>query len=120
MSETNDTPNPYQQLFTETKKYVELQKKLFKLESIEKSGILLSTLIVLMVSVVLCAGFAFYLMFAIAYMLQPVMGLMWAFLLISGFYLLLIVILFIFKKQLIVNPAVRFLSRLFLNENDIL
>lgn len=119
MQETDNTTNPYKDLFSETKKYVELQTRLFKLESVEKSGILLSTLIFLMLAVVLCAGLGFYLMFTIAYLLEPVMGLMWSFLVISGFYLLLIIILFAFKKKLIINPIIRFLSQLFLNENDI-
>lgn len=119
MQETDNTANPYKDLFSETKKYVELQTRLFKLESVEKSGILLSTLIFLMLAVVLCAGLGFYLMFTIAYLLEPVMGLMWSFLVISGFYLLLIIILFAFKKKLIINPIIRFLSQLFLNENDI-
>ncbi|MBQ7822712.1 MAG: phage holin family protein [Bacteroidaceae bacterium] len=120
MQESYNTNNPYKELFSETKKYIELQTKLFKLESVEKSGILLSTLIFLMLAVVFCAGLGFYLMFTLAYLLEPVMGLMWSFLVISGFYLLLIIILFLFKKKLIINPIIRFLSQLFLNENDTL
>ena len=119
MQEPNNTTNPYKELFSETKKYVELQKRLFKLESVEKAGILFSALIFLILAIVLCAGLGFYLMFTIAYLLEPAIGLMWSFLLISGFYLLLIIILFIFKKKLIINPIIRFLSQLFLNENDI-
>ena len=85
MQDPNNTTNPYKELFSETKKYVELQKKLFKLESVEKAGILFSALIFLILAIVLCAGLGFYLMFTIAYLLEPAIGLMWSFLLISGF-----------------------------------
>ena len=39
-------------------------------------------------------------------------GIEWAYMIMGGFYVLLIVVLFIFKKALIINPLARFISRL--------
>ena len=102
----------FQQLFFEFKKYLELQKEYTKLELTEKLTILLSTLIILgMVAL-------FYFLFALAYILEPLVGgLMVSFGIIAAINILLIAIVIIFRKKLIISPMVNFLAGLFLNDS---
>ena len=64
----------FQQLFFEFKKYLELQKEYTKLELTEKLTILFSTLIMVLVLIILGMVALFYLLFALAYVLEPLVG----------------------------------------------
>ena len=108
-----------QQLFLEFKKYLQMQKEYTKLELTEKLSVLLSTLILVLLVVTVGMVSLFYASFMLAYILEPyVGGLMVSFGLIASFHLLLIVLLFIFKKKWIINPMVRFLAELFLENHQ--
>ena len=96
----------FQQLFFEFKKYLELQKEYTKLELTEKLTIILG-----MVAL-------FYFLFALAYILEPLVGgLMVSFGIIAAINILLIAIVIIFRKKLIISPMVNFLAGLFLNDS---
>ena len=108
----------FQQLFFEFKKYLELQKEYTKLELTEKLTILLSTLIMIVVLIILGMVALFYLLFALAYVLEPlVRGLMVSFAMISCFHILLIALIVIFRKKIIINPMTRFIAGLFIDNN---
>ena len=108
-----------QQLFIEFKKYLELQKEYTKLELTEKLTILLSTLIMILVLTILGMVALFYLLFALAYILEPLVGgLMVSFGIIAGINVLLIAIIYFFRRQLIISPMVNFLANLFLNDSN--
>lgn len=110
----------FQQLYNDLKKYVELQADYVKVEFVEKMTILLSTLLIITLVIILAIAALFYLFFALAYALVPVVGsLAISFCLITGIYLILIALLLMFRKKLIINPLVRFLSKLFLNKTNI-
>lgn len=107
-----------QQLFLEFKKYMVLQKEYTKLELTEKLTILLSTLIMVLILIMLSMAALFYLLFALAYILEPLVGgLMLSFTLIAAINIALIAIIVIFRKQLIIHPMVNFLAGLFLNHS---
>lgn len=107
-----------QQLFYEFKKYLELQKDYTKLDITEKLTILLSTLIMVLVLIILGMVALFYLLFALAYILEPLVGgLMVSFSIIAAINLLIIAVVVIFRKKLIVSPMVNFLAGLFLNNS---
>ena len=100
-----------QQLFVEFKKYLELQREYTQLEITEKLTILFSTFITVMVAL-------FYALFALAYILEPLIGsLTGSFAVIAGINVLLILLVIYFKKQLIIQPTVNFVARLFLNKS---
>ena len=108
----------FQQLFFEFKKYLELQKEYTKLELTEKLTILLSTLIMVLVLIILGMVALFYFLFALAYILEPLVGgLMVSFGIIAAINILLIAIVIIFRKKLIISPMVNFLAGLFLNDS---
>ena len=108
-----------QQLFAEFKKFLVLQKEYTKLELTEKLTILLSTLIMILVLTILGMVAPFYLLFALAYILEPLVGgLMVSFGIIAGINVLLIAIIYFFRRQLIISPMVNFLANLFLNDSN--
>lgn len=107
----------FQQLFFEFKKYVELQKEYTKLELTEKLTILFSTLIMVLILIILGMVALFYFLFALAYILEPIVGgLMISFAIIAGINILLIALIIIFRKQLVFAPMVHFLGSLFLTD----
>lgn len=108
-----------QELFFEFRKYLDLQKKYTLLEVAEKISILVSTLILILVVIVLGMMTLFFLSFTLVYILEPLVGgLVASYAIITGIHLLLIGILFLFRKQLIINPLIKFTAGLFLKNDD--
>jgi len=106
-----------QQLYADVKKYVELQTEYVKVEFVEKLTIMLSALLIIGLIILLAIAALFYLFFSLAYMLQPLLGSLAAsFAIISGIYVLLMCFFVIFRKQIVINPLVKFLSNLFLKK----
>ena len=120
MSNTMDPSDNFQQLYEDVKTYVRLQTEYVKVEFVEKLAILLSTLLIITIILILAIAGLFYLFFSLAYALVPLVGgLAVSFCIIAAIYVVLIILVFVFRKQLVINPLVRFLSKLFLNKiND--
>lgn len=109
----------FQQLFFEFKKYLQLQKEYTKLELTEKLTILFSTLIMIMVLIILGMVALFYLLFALAYVLESWVGSLTAsFAIIAGINVILFILVIIFRKKLIITPMVNFLANLFLTDSN--
>lgn len=53
---------------------------------------------------------------AVAHLLCDVMAPVWAYLIIAGFYLILIAVIVMAKKPIIMDPIARFISRLIVEE----
>ncbi len=105
-----------EQLFVELKKYIGLQKEYMRLELIEKLTILVSSLILILILITLGMMALFYLSFTLAYILQPhVGGLTVSFAIITVLILLIVLAVYLSRKQLIEKPLVRFLTKLFMN-----
>ena len=106
-----------QQLISEAKTYLNLQKDYIRLEMTEKLTILLSTLILVLIMVVLGMVALFYFSFTLAYVLAPfVGGLMVSFGLITLFLILVILFIYYKRERLIVSPMVNFLAKIFLKD----
>ena len=117
MFATDKTIDNLQSLFLEVKKYVDLQKDYVKLDITHKLTILLSTLILILVLVVLGMIALFYLSFTLAYVLEPhVGGLMNSYAIITGGILMLGILIYVFRKKLIIQPLTNFLANLLLND----
>lgn len=112
------TIDTLQQLVKELRTYLALQKQYARLELAEKLSILLSTLIVVLVALLLGVVVLFHLSFALAHLLAPsVGGLGTAFALIGLLILAFIFVLVLLRQRLIVQPVVRFISKLFLSSD---
>ena len=107
------------QLFEECKKYILLQKEYMRLELVEKLTVLSSTCIMVVIAIILGMMALFYLSFSVAYILAPhVGGLTVSFAIITAFLLLLLAVVYVFRKQLIVRPLVRFMATLFMSSEE--
>ena len=102
-------------LFSEVKTYIELNVENVKLTAAEKTVRLLSALAVVgMIAFFGLLAFVF-LSLAIGGFIAEALGAGWAFTIVCGFYLLLRLCVVLFRRQLIVNPVARFITKLFLS-----
>lgn len=103
-------------LVKEMKKYIELQGEYLKFDLVEKLTILLGTLILILLITVLSMMAVFYFSFMLVYALEPITGsLTGSYAMIGGIILLLAFLIYIYRRKLIFQPMVNFLSHLFLD-----
>lgn len=108
--------NKYTDLWEELKKFFSLQVDYVKLTAVEKLVVLLSAIALVAVLLILGACVLFYLSFAIVYLLVDVIGCVWgAYLIVSGIFVVLSLIVFAMRKTLILDPVAKFLTKLFFN-----
>lgn len=110
-----DNRQAYSQLWHEFRQFFSLNIEYAKLTAAEKVTVLLTAAAVAIGAFVLAIIFFFFLSLAVAHWISDGIGIAWAYSLVSFFYLLLIVLLFVLRKPLILNPVSRFVSRLFLS-----
>ena len=106
-------------LFKEVKKYIELQGQFVKLELEEKLTILLSTFILILILIILGIMALFYFSFMLVYILEEWTGsIIGSYAIIGGIILIIALILYRIRKQIIIQPMVNFLAHLFLEEHN--
>jgi ABC-type sugar transport system permease subunit len=107
----------FKELLAEIKEYLKLQKEFTLIQLTEKLGIFFSALILVIVFLVLGVVALFYLLFCLAYLIEPyVGGMKGSFAIIVGVDLLIIAVIAIFRKKFIVKPIVNFLAHLLLDD----
>ena len=100
--------------FEESRDYLNTQIALFKLETIEKLSLIIQSILLVLLTILLVGGAVFYLSLGFIWWSQSIFdGLLPGILLVSGFYLLLLLLFFLFRKQWIINPLIKLFSRLF-------
>ncbi|MBR4828888.1 MAG: hypothetical protein IKZ92_03715 [Muribaculaceae bacterium] len=109
----------YKKLFTEARKYFSMEWDYTKLTAVEKLAILLSATAFVAVVIILAVFVVHHLFTALVSVLATAMDCVWgAHLIAAGVLLVLLLVVFAFKKQLIVDPIARFVSKLFLKPGD--
>jgi len=103
------------QLVENLKTYVGLQGEYLKLNVVDKMVRLIMALTLAVIFVILGVAVLFYLSFALVYWLEPLTGTALAFFLMAMLFLVLLLMVFIFRKSWIERPLVRFLANLLLN-----
>ncbi|MBR1548293.1 MAG: phage holin family protein [Prevotella sp.] len=103
------------QLVEAIKEYLGYQKEFLKLDIIEKVVQLVTALTLTIVLVILGVAVLFYLSFAIVYWIEPLTGIAWAFFIVALSFLLLLALVFLFRKPWIERPLVQFLANTLLN-----
>lgn len=108
------------QLIEDIKHYIGLQKEFVKLDVVEKTVILLSTMILGAILLILGAMVLFYLSFTAAFFLSQYanLGQTGGFAIITVFCLLLFFLVYRFRNKWIQKPITRFLARLLLHDKD--
>ena len=114
----NYTDN-FQALWTEIKNYLELQKRYIKLDTAEKLTVFFSAVATATVCLTLVAMALFFLLFALATLIGQAMEELWlGYLIMGAFLLLLMLIVYLKRKQWIIQPLSRLIVGLFINEEE--
>ena len=109
----------YKKLFNEARRYFSMEWDYTKLTAVEKLAVLLSAVAFVAVVIIIGTFILHYLFSALISILASAMGCAWgAHLIAAAILLVLLLVVFAFKKQLIVNPVARFVSKLFLKPED--
>ncbi len=106
------------QLVEQLRHYIGLQGEYLKLDAVEKLVRLLTVAVMSLVVTALIGGLVIFLSFAIASALTPVVGQTWAYFIVAGAYLVLLLILVALHHRLIEKPLVRFLSSILLSQQQ--
>lgn len=104
------------QLVEATKQYIGVRTEYVKLDIIEKVVRLVTLAAITIIALLLVLLMLIYLSFAAAYALSHVTGTVWAFVIVAGFYLLLLILFVYNRRNWIEKPLVRFLADLLLNK----
>ena len=109
----------YKKLFNEARKFFSLEWDYTKLTAVEKLAVLLSAIAFVAVVIIIGTFALHYLFSALISVLASALGSVWgADLIAVAILLVLLLVVFAFKKQLIVDPVARFVSKLFLKPED--
>lgn len=109
----------YKKLISEARKYFSLEWDYTKLTAVEKMAVLLSSIAFVAVVIIIGTFALAYVFSALISVLATALGCTWgAQLIAAGILLLLLLVVFAFKRQLIVDPVARFVSKLFLKPED--
>lgn len=101
------------QLIERLRHYIGLQTEYIKLDVIEKVVHICTAIAIFFAIVGLFSLALIYFSFAAAYALQTLVGsLVYAFLLVGGSYILLLILIIIFRHRFIERPLVKFLASL--------
>lgn len=96
--------------------YIKLQNEYLRLDVVEKLVRLITGVAIFLLFALFFIITCIYLSFAAAYALAPTTGYPLAFCLVAAFHVLLLVIVWTFRKNWIERPLIRFLSSILLNK----
>ncbi len=105
-------------LYSNAMRFVNMQLDYARLTAAEKLSVLLSTIACFALVIVIGMITLVFISIGIGQLLASTIAPYTAYLIVSGFYLLLLIALVVFRRQIIFNPAARFLSRLLLKAPD--
>lgn len=110
-----DNPSPVRQLIDSLRRYVTLNIDYARLTAAEKTSVLLAGVAFYAVMVILATLVLIFVSIGVGHLLAATIAPVWAFVFVAAFYVLLLVVVIIFRRQLFVNPIARFVSRIFVN-----
>ena len=113
--ENGNGKNNLQQLIENVKRLITLHLDYARLTATEKLTIILSTMAIYAVVVVFATLSLVFITLGIGHLLATTIAPHFAYLIMAGFYIIALIVLFLLRKQLFVNPIARFLSKLFVN-----
>ena len=105
----------YRNLWHQLTELVRLYLVNARLTLTEKMARLLGLLAVCAIIFVLGVVAFLFISLALINWIGTGVGIEWAYMIMGGFYILLIALLLVFKKVLLINPLSRFISRLLFN-----
>ena len=110
MAENKETA--YRTLLAEIKRYLCLKADYYKLTGIEKLSMLLASITIAGIVAILMFVALLYLTSALQTCLGDVVGVPLSYVIVAVIYIILGVLVIVFKKALIINPICRMVSRI--------
>ncbi len=107
-----ENENKYQRLINDSKEYARMRYDLLRLEVLEKTSRVLALFLLIILGLFLVLAAFTYFALAVAAALQPTLGAVAALCIVGGVFLLILLVLFLFRKQIVVNPIVAQLSEI--------
>ncbi len=101
------------EIFKQSQIWLKLEVEYVKLTAAEKFTILLSTLILGAIILLIAMVAVILLSFALADVFKIFLSPAFAYLCVAGILLILILLIFIFRRPLLINPIARFITKLF-------
>lgn len=111
-----ENENKYQRLINDSKEYARMRYDLLRLEVLEKTSRVLALFLLIILGLFLVLAAFTYFALAVAAALQPALGAVAALCIVGGVFLLILIVLFLFRKQIVVNPIVAQLSEIMFHE----
>ncbi len=109
----------YKELIENVKQSAKLELEYSKLTLAEKLSIIMSRAIIVMVAIIFAACVLAVLLWALTNWMISLTGSMWLGVLISvGVLLLLLLVLYGYRKPLVINPVTRFVTKLLLSPEE--
>lgn len=105
----------YENLWESLKKFLQLKGEDLKLALCETATVLISTLVVTLAIIMLGTAVLLFLSYAVAQWIGASIGMDWAYFIVAGFYLLIIILVVLLRKPLILDPVARFISKVLLS-----
>nr|MBD5376549.1 phage holin family protein [Bacteroides sp.] len=101
-------------LWAEIRRYLELNLEYAKLTGAEKITILLTAIATAVVIGVLAILIFFFFSIACVHWLGDLMSMALAYTIMAAVYALVLVVFIVFRRELLINPVAKFISRLIL------
>lgn len=114
----NNLVDEVRKLFAQSKNWLSLEIEYAKLTIAEKLTLLLGTLIIGFVCLLIGVVILILLAFSLVELFKMMMPAALAFLSTAGVMCLLLLILFLLRRQLLLNPIARLISKVFLEKNQ--
>ena len=111
-----ENENKYQRLINDSKEYARMRYDLLRLEVLEKTSRVLALFLLIILGLFLVLAAFTYFALAEAAALQPTLGAVAALCIVGGVFLLILIVLFLFRKQIVLNPIVAQLSDIMFHE----
>lgn len=108
-------PTQVQSLWQRIKELFLLKYEYTRLTVAEKATILLSGIAIALILFLVAAVAVFFLSIALSHLLAESVGPVWSAVIVAGIYIIILLVVLALRKQLIVNPISRFITRLILH-----
>lgn len=110
----SETPNRLMSLWADIKSYVELNVEYARLTVAEKATVLLTALVTAAIIGALALIVLFFMSIAAVHWLAMTMSLALAYSIMTGFNVILLVLVYLFRRQIIITPIAKFITKLIL------
>ncbi len=104
---------PLNGMLENLRRYITLNIDYARLTAAEKVSVLLSTVTFYAVMMLMGTLALIFLSLGIGHLLSQTIAPIWSYLIVTAFYIILLVVLFIFRRKLFVDPITRFVTKLF-------